>query len=99
MGGVTFQYGSRFFESSRYIRKDGYLEAITVPTIIASAEVDHYVSTAVSKESCDARLPNCERLDIAESGHCLPQESDEILSEILEGVEALYRRLEPSISD
>ena len=99
VGGVTFQYGSRFFESSRYIRKDGYLEAITVPTIIASAEVDHYVSTAVSKESCDARLPNCERLDIADSGHCLPQESDEILSEILEGVEALYRRLEPSISD
>lgn len=93
VGGVTAQWGAEFFESSAYIREEGYLENIDVPMTMVSAEVDNFVSTQVNQSSCDSRFPNCQRLDLKGAGHCLLQESDAHLKEMFDGLDALLERI------
>ena len=96
VGGVTAQWGAEFFESSEFIRRDGYLENIDVPVTIVSAEVDHFVVTDVNQAACDSRFPNCQRLDLKGAGHCLLQESDALLGEMFESLDALLERIKPT---
>ena len=93
VGGVTAQWGAEFFESSEFIRAEGYLENIDIPLTIVSAEVDHFVVTAVNQAACDGRLPHCQKLDLKGAGHCLMQESDAHLEEIFDGLDALLERI------
>jgi len=93
VGGVTAQWGVEFFESSEYIREEGYLEKIDIPTVLVSAEVDYFVSTETNQAACDSRFPNCERLDLTGAGHCLLQESDALLEEMFDGLDALFSRI------
>ncbi len=93
VGGVTAQWGAEFFESSEYIRAEGYLEKVTLPVVMVSAEVDHFVITDVNQAACDSRLPNCERLDLRDAGHCLMQESDKHLNEMFDSLDALLKRV------
>jgi len=93
VGGVTAQWGAEFFESSEYIRKDGYLETIDVPITLVSAEVDHFVVTDVNQSACDSRFANCQRLDLKGAGHCLLQESDTHLEEMFDKLDALLERI------
>ena len=93
VGGITYQYGSTFFESSLYIRGDGYLETIDVPMTMVSAQVDHFVMTEVNQKSCDSRFPDCQRLDIAGAGHCLFQESNNMLAQMYDGLDELLERV------
>jgi alpha-beta hydrolase superfamily lysophospholipase len=93
VGGVTAQWGAEFFESSEYIRADGYLEQIDVPMVMVSAEVDHFVVTDVNQSACDSRFANCQRLDLQGAGHCLLQESDAHLDEMFNSLDALLERV------
>lgn len=93
VGGVTAQWGAEFFESSVYIRANGYLEAIDIPAVIVSAEVDHFVVTDVNQSACDSRLPNCQRLDLTGAGHCLLQESDAHLKQMFDQLDVLLLRI------
>jgi len=93
VGGVTAQWGAEFFESSEYIRKDGYLETIDIPITLVSAEVDHFVVTDVNQSACDSRFANCQRLDLKGAGHCLLQESDTHLEEMFDKLDALLERI------
>jgi len=93
VGGITAQWGAEFFESSLYVRKDGYLEAIDIPVSIISAEVDHMVETAVNQKACDTRFPNCKRTDLVGAGHCVWQESDAILEHVFDELDALLDRV------
>jgi len=93
VGGVTAQWGAEFFESSDYVRADGYLEAIDIPVMMVSAEVDHFVVTEVNQNLCDTRFPNCEKLDLAGAGHCLFQESDAHLTQMFDSLDALTKRI------
>lgn len=93
VGGVTFNWGGEFYESSLYVRDDGYLEAINLPMTMIHAEVDHFVETDVNKAACDTRLPNCRSVPIAGAGHCLTQESDEILEEIYNALDEVTNRV------
>ena len=95
VGGVTAQWGAEFFESSEYIRADGYLENIDVPIVIVSAEIDHFVVTEVNQAACDRRFPNCQRLDLKGAGHCLLQESDAHLKEMFDSLDVLLERIQP----
>ena len=96
VGGVTAQWGAEFFESSEYIRAEGYLEKIDVPVTMVSAEIDHFVVTDVNQMACDSRFPNCERLDLKGAGHCLLQESDAHLKEMFDSLDALLERIKPT---
>lgn len=89
VGDVTNQWGAEFFESSLYLREEGYLEAIKIPIFIASAEIDNFVNTTTNHQACDKRLPNCTSKQYQGAGHCLPQESDEIVFDIFDNVAAL----------
>ena len=95
VGGVTAQWGAEFFESSEYIRGDGYLEKIDIPMVLVSAEVDHFVVTDVNQAVCDSRFPICQRLDLKDAGHCLLQESDAHLKEMFDSLDALLERIKP----
>lgn len=93
VGGVTAQWGAEFFESSDYIRTEGYLEKISVPVTMVSASVDHFVDTEGNQRVCDFRFPDCIRMDMENAGHCLFQESDAHLEQMFDGVDALYERV------
>lgn len=93
VGGVTAQWGAEFFESSEFIRAEGYLEKIDIPVTMVSAEVDHFVSTEVNQKACDSRFSNCQKLDLKGAGHCLLQESDAHLEEMFNGLDVLLERI------
>ncbi len=93
VGDVTNQWGAEFFESSLYIRELGYLEAIEIPVFIASAEVDDFVSTETNIKACDNNLPICYHKTYPGTGHCLPQESDEVVLDMFDELQSLIERL------
>jgi len=99
VGGITAQWGAEFFESSEYIREDGYLESIDVPLMMVSAEVDHFVVTELNQKVCAERFPNCETLDLVGAGHCLFQESDAHLSKMFDSLDVLTARVLESTSN
>ncbi|WP_170144864.1 alpha/beta hydrolase [Litorimonas taeanensis] len=89
VGDVTNQWGAEFFESSLYIREEGYLESIRVPIYIASAEIDSFVSNATNQMACQDRLPHCRAVTYPGTGHCLPQESNAVVFSIFQEIETL----------
>lgn len=93
VGDVTNQWGAEFFESSVYVRESGYLETIDIPVFIASADVDDFVSTETNISVCSDRLPNCRNKTYPRTGHCLPQESDEVVHDMFDQLEALANQL------
>jgi len=99
VGGITAQWGAEFFESSEYIREDGYLEEIDIPVLMVSAEVDHFVVTELNQKICSTRFPNCKKLDLVGAGHCLFQESDAHLKEMFDGLDVLTSRILETISN
>lgn len=93
VGDVTNQWGAEFFESSVYIRANNFLEAIEIPIFMASAEVDDFVSNETNRIACDDRLPNCRNVTYPGTGHCLPQESDEVVFGIFDEIEKLAQQI------
>ena len=93
VGGVTVQWGSEFFESSEIMQSGGYLEAIELPVTIISAENDTYVYTDVNSSACQTRFQDCREVAIAGTGHCLPQESDGVLNQMFDEMDALAERI------
>lgn len=93
VGDVTNQWGAEFFESSLYVREAGFLEAIDRPVFIVSADVDDFVSTETNLSMCSDRLPNCENITYPGTGHCLPQESDDVVFDMLDRLEVFANTL------
>jgi pimeloyl-ACP methyl ester carboxylesterase len=89
VGGVTAQWAGEFLASSEVINTKAFLSSIDIPITMISAEIDHLVDTNTNQISCDSIFPNCTRVDVNNSGHCLFQESDEILSIIFDSVDDL----------
>jgi lysophospholipase len=93
VGDVTNQWGAEFFESSLYIREDGFMENIETPVFIISADVDDFVSTETNVSVCSERLPDCQNKTYPGTGHCLPQESDEVVFDMLSQLESFVNSL------
>lgn len=94
VGDVTNQWGAEFFESSLHIRQSGILEDIDIPILIFSADQDDYVSTEVNETVCDETLSNCKYIRYPGTGHCLPQETDVVVFDILSKIERFVEALE-----
>ncbi len=92
VGGATNQWGAEFFESSEYILEPGYLEKISVPITVISAENDTFVETSYNSRACSEAFPDCREVTPAGTGHCLPQESDEVVNQIFDEIDALLAR-------
>ena len=97
VGGVTAQWAGEFLASSEVINTRAFLSSIDIPVTMISAEIDHLVETNTNQISCDSIFPNCIRVDVNNSGHCLFQESDEILSIIFDSVDDLALYLTQSL--
>ncbi len=94
VGGITNQYGAEFFESSDYILKPGYLDAIDMPVTLISAENDTFVVTDYNSRACAGQFPDCREITPADTGHCLPQESDAVLEQMFDEMDALLERIQ-----
>lgn len=94
VGGVTNQWGAEFFESSEFIRQDGFMQAIDIPIYIASAEQDDFVVTETNHKVCDQNLPNCRYVTYEGTGHCLPQESDAVINAMFDEIKKLAEVIE-----
>lgn len=90
VGGVTAQWAGEFLESSEFINTESFLGSIDIPITMISAEIDHLVETDVNQFSCDNVFSNCKRVDLSNAGHCMFQESDEILNLIFDSVDDLF---------
>jgi len=93
VGGITFNWGIEFFESSLYLREPNYLENIALPITMIHADLDLIVETDVNISACDARLRDCENVQYEGAGHCLFNESDEILEKIYVELDDLKARI------
>ena len=93
VGGVTYHWAAEFLESSQFILKNGYLEEIALPITIISASFDTFVRNDTITKTCSTRFPNCVEFQIPNTGHCLLQERDEVITEIYKLSEKLFERL------
>lgn len=93
VGGVTNQWGAEFFESSQLIRQPGRLNNVDIPILMFSAGRDDFVSTEVNETVCDKTLPQCKNIHYPETGHCLPQETDDVVFDILKTIESFALKL------
>jgi len=53
VGGVTFNWGRKFFGSSEFVLQAGYPESLEMPLTMIHAELDDFVETDMNKEVCD----------------------------------------------
>lgn len=92
VGGITNQWGAEFFESSDYLLKSGYLEAMDLPITLISAAKDTFVVTDYNSKACSENFPDCLEITPPGSGHCLLQESDAVLNQMFDALDALVER-------
>ena len=93
VGGVTYNWGGEFYESSLYVRASGYPEGLDLPISMVHAERDDFVVTDVNIEICDTRLPDCTSVYIDGSGHCLLQETDDRLAQVYQALDNVVARI------
>ncbi len=93
VGGVTNQWGAEFFQSSELLRSEGYLSRLNVPVTVISAAHDTFVVTETNSLLCRDVIKSCRELPIADTGHCLPQESDAVQETIMEALSRQYEDL------
>ncbi len=94
VGGVTVQWGAEFFESAELMREPGYFDSITIPVAIVAADQDDFVVNDVIDKTCDV-LSDCTLRRFPGSGHCLMQETDDVIKGIWDEVDALAARINP----
>lgn len=92
VGGVTAQWGAEFFKSASLMKADGYFNNINVPVTMIAAERDDFVSNSALDKSC-SELSDCQLVRYPGSGHCLLQETDNVVDGMLEQVDLLVARV------
>jgi len=92
VGGVTVQWGAEFFQSAVLMRDAAYFDPITVPVSIVAADQDDFVVNDVIDSTCET-LVDCKLRRFPGSGHCLMQETDDVIDGMFEEVDALYERV------
>ena len=93
VGGITFNWGREFYRSSHYVLQPGYAEALKMPVTMIHAELDNFVVTETNKHVCQNRVPDCQSVAIPGAGHCLLQETDNVLERVYDALEEMVRRV------
>ncbi len=93
VGGVTNQWGYEFFDSSEKMLSPGYFEQVGLPVTIISATNDTFVDTSINSKACRENLSQCVEIVMPETGHCLPQERDEVVDAMLAEFDVLLERI------
>lgn len=75
MGGPTYGWVLRTFDSIDVLRKEDYLKAIKTPVLIGIAGNEQVVDREATDRACGL-LPNCTRVDIPEAKHEIWMERD-----------------------
>ncbi len=79
IGGVTYGWLSAALKSIGILRKPGFAEQISTPTLLISAGEDRIVSTKAQKKICSL-LPNCSYMEISGARHEILRETDAVRS-------------------
>ncbi len=92
VGGVTNQWGAEFFESSEHINNEAFLSKLDMPVTIISASFDDFVITSENSKACANYIDDCREVLIPETGHCLPQENDAVIGQMMDEFDLLLKR-------
>ncbi|WP_418153059.1 alpha/beta hydrolase [Litorimonas sp. RW-G-Af-16] len=92
VGGVTVQWGAEFFQSAVLMKQDGYFDDVTAPVTMIAAERDDFVSNAAIDRACED-LADCKLVRYPGTGHCLPQETDDVVFAMFDEIDVLYQRI------
>lgn len=77
VGGVTAGWLNAAFDSIDLINQPGYVETISTPIWILSAEKDRVVCNMAQRRLCK-RLPNCRLVKVCDSRHEIVQEKNDV---------------------
>jgi len=92
VGGVTNQWGAKFFESSELINTEAFMSKLDMPVTIISASFDDFVITSENSKACASYIDDCRELTIPETGHCLSQENDAVVGQMVDEFDLLLER-------
>ena len=92
VGGVTAAWGSAFLKSADWLAASGRYDRLDIPIVMVMAELEDFVENDVITAACSDFL-NCQTLPIPGTGHCLTQETDDVLNTMFEGLDALVATL------
>jgi len=96
VGGITNKWFYEFLESSHHINNQSFLSRIDVPVVVVSAETDVFVHNADNHKACADYISDCQEVLIPNTGHCLPQESDAVVEQLMDEFDNLLERISPS---
>jgi len=91
LGGVTWGWVRASLASCAVLRRPGYVETITCPTLLAVAGRDVLVSNSSAKKLA-SRLPDCEFVRYPESLHEILMERDATRDRFFAGFDALIAK-------
>lgn len=83
--GPTWGWVKESFRSRDWLMEEGRFDAVTMPVLMTTAEIDHYVLTEPQKVICD-RIPNCRQEVFTGALHEIYMERDDIRDRWLESV-------------
>lgn len=86
LGDPTYGWIYHSFQSIDILNAPGYLEAIKTPIMMEISGRERVVNHAACIKAAD-RLPNCERLDIADAKHEIWMERDQLRSAFFKAVD------------
>lgn len=91
MGGMTYHWLHKAFESMRYIKRAKFLANIKAPFLIISAGIEDSVDST-THPYFQRKIPNCELVYFANSKHSPSNERDEIRDQVIARIDDFIAR-------
>ena len=86
MGTATNQWLAELMESGETTANAAFASRIKIPVTMLLADRDRIIINDKSRTVCDL-IPECSVTWLEDSGHCIPQERDEIIAAMYQAVE------------
>lgn len=90
MGGATYRWLNKAYDSMDMVNEESFLEKIDVPVLILSAGKDRLVSKEAHTKSCSL-IKECEQVFFPKSKHVPTMERDEIRDRALDTIDQFIR--------
>ena len=88
VGGVTASWGKGLMDSSKRLRSSDAVRSLPLPVTMFRAEVEDFVENDAMEAVCGA-MPNCRLIDLPGTAHCLMQESDSVIEQMFDQLDAM----------
>ncbi|MEM9233918.1 MAG: alpha/beta hydrolase [Pseudomonadota bacterium] len=86
VGGLTNEWANGFERSGLDLVESELLSDADLPVLMVMAGQDRVIVNDRNYTACNERLPDCQYIEIKNSGHCMLFEEDEVVTPMIEGV-------------